>query len=292
MSWFFFAFLSAVFLSGSALIEKRVLLKVHSVDFSVSLAILNFVLSIPFIFFIDFSAVERFELFLIFVAALLAAIAFFLVAKGIRHLELSTVSPLLSLSPGTTSLLAFFILGETLTLIQIGGILLMIVGSYILTTHPHKSIFEPFRVFSESRYVHLVLLSLLFYSVAAIFDRAILNDFGVSISIYIFFSHIFIAILYILTAGLFGAGIRGVKEGFKLGGFNLFLTSLFTVGYRFFQMEALQLISVGLVSAVTRASSFFTTLIGGELFHEHNLMRKVIASFVIVAGSILIAVSF
>ncbi len=289
MSWFLFAFLAAVFLSASSLMEKRVLQKVHSGDFSVSLAIFNFILSIPFVFFIDFSAIKGFELLLIFVAALLGAIAFFLVAKGIRHLEISTVAPLLSLSPGTTSLLAFFILGEALNIQQISGILLMMVGSYILTTREHKSLLEPFKIFSQSRYVHLVLLSLLFYSVAAIFDRAILSDFKVSISIYIFFSHIFIAILFILTGGVFGGGLKGIKEGFRVGGVNLFLVSLFTVTYRFFQMEALQIASVGLVSAVKRSSSFFTTLIGGELFHEHNLGRKITAAFVIVAGSLLIA---
>lgn len=288
MTWLAYAFASAVLLSATALVEKKILQRVHSIDFSAGLAFLNFVFSIPFAFFIEWNEVTPMTLSLIFITALLASFAFLLLAKGIRHLEISTVSPLLSLSPGSTAILAFFILGEKLSVWQVGGIVLMIIGSYVLGTHEEKSVLKPVQQFINSRYIHFVLLSLLFYSMGAIFDRAILFNFDISLPIYIFFVHFFIALLFILLASVYGGGWKGIVYGYRTGGIKVVGASLLTIGYRFFQMEALQLASVGLVSGVKRSSSFFTTLIGGELFHEHNLKRKLIASGIIIAGIVLI----
>jgi drug/metabolite transporter (DMT)-like permease len=211
-----------------------------------------------------------------------------LVAKGIRHLEVSTVSPLLALSPGTTSILAFFILGERLEGHQIFGVVCMIIGSYVLTTKTHESLLQPFKVFFNSKYIHYILLSLFFYSIGSIFDRAILHSFEISIFTYIFFSHFFTALLMVTTNSVIGGGINGLIQAYKQRGWSLAVVALLTLSYRFFQMRALQLTSVGLVSAIKRTSSFFTTLIGGELFHEQNIQRKIFAAGVIIAGSLLV----
>jgi len=288
MPWFVYAFMCAALLSAATLIEKRVLVKVHAIDYSASLAITSFVVSLPFLFFIDFSALSPSLLLLIFIASIFGALAFYLVAKGTRHLEISTVSPLLALSPGTTSLLAFFVLGEVLNWKNIAGIIFMVIGSYVLSMSSEKKLFEPLHLFARSHYIHFVLLSLILYSFGAILDRVIIHVFQVPIPVYLFFAHLFISILYIPIGFLFGGTFRGAMSAFKIAGPYIFLASIFTVGYRFFQMEALRLASVGLVSAIKRSSSFFITVIGGELFHEKNITRKAIASLVIIFGTLLI----
>ena len=53
-------------------------------------------------------------------------------------------------------------------------------------------------------------------------------------------------------------------------------------------MQAIQLAFAGLVIAVKRMSAFFVVLIGGELFHEKNLLRKSIACLIMLAGAGLI----
>lgn len=288
MNWFIYAFICAVLLSASSVIEKRILNRVHAMDFSASLSVLNLLCSIPFLFFIRFSELSGFLLLLVFITALFSASASFLVIKGTRHLEVSTVYPLLALSPGSTALLAFFVLGEKLSGAQTIGIFCMVIGSYILTIYPGRSIFDPLRTFLNSRYIHLVLLSLLFYSLGAIFDRTILHSFSVAIPAYIFFVNVFTALLFVSISGVFGVGFRGIREGFRKGGTDLWFVAILTVFYRLFEMQAIQLVNVGLVSAVKRISSFFTTVIGGEIFHEHNLKRKIIASFIIVIGTFLV----
>jgi len=288
MSWFFYAGMCALLVSGANLIEKHVLRKVHVIDFSASLALLNVVFSMPFLFFIDYQALNGFVLLLISVTALISAAAFFLVNKGFRHLEVSTVAPLLALSPGSTALLAFLVLGERINQAQILGIIFMIIGSYILTTEPKKSLLEPLHVFFKSRYVQTVILALICYSIASIFDRAILHNFRIAIPAYIFFVNFFIAIIFIPISGIFGVGFKGVALGFRHGGWRLVLASIFTVLYRLFEMKALILAPVAPVSGIKRTSSLFTTIIGGEIFHEHNLGRKIAASLIIIAGTVLL----
>jgi drug/metabolite transporter (DMT)-like permease len=92
----------------------------------------------------------------------------------------------------------------------------------------------------------------------------------------------------VTTNSVIGGGINGLIQAYKQRGWSLAVVALLTLSYRFFQMRALQLTSVGLVSAIKRTSSFFTTLIGGELFHEQNIQRKIFAAGVIIAGSLLV----
>jgi drug/metabolite transporter (DMT)-like permease len=288
--WFFFAFLCAILLSAATVLEKRILTKVHSIDFAVASTVLNLLFCIPFLFLINRELFDPVIAAVIFASAFLAAVSFLLVAKGMRHLEISTVAPLLSLSPGTTSILAFLILGEKLSPLQIAGVVCMIIGSYVLTMQKGKGIFEPVALFVRSHYVQFILFSLLFYSFGALLDRIVLADLGATLPMYMFVFHISVALLYIPIAYVFGGSFTGAVRAFKTSGTDLVLSSLFTVGYRYFQMEALRLAAVGLVSAVKRSSSLFTTLIGGEIFHEKDLGRKLFASVIIILGSIFIVV--
>jgi drug/metabolite transporter (DMT)-like permease len=288
MSWFIFAVLSALFLSASSITEKRALLRVHSIDLSAALAFVNLIIAAPFLFFIEWARVSVSILFLIFGAALVTAVAFYLIAKAMRHLEISFVAPLLALTPGSTALAGFLVLGEALSRIDVLGIIFMIIGSYILALEPHHDFLQPIRTFVRSRYVKFVLISLVLYSLGATLDRAIVFDFEVPIANYMFFVHLFVAVLYLPMIAVLGIGGEGVRRGFKLETKNIIFISIFTVLYRLFQMYALSLAFVGLVSAIKRSSSFFTTLIGGELFHEGRLGRKLIASLIIIFGATLI----
>ncbi len=292
MQWFLLALLSAIFLSASSIIEKQVLKKVHAMDFSSAHAVLNFFLSLPFIFFIDWQEVTGIIILFTLTASLFSALAFLLSAKGVRHLELSTVSPLLSLSPGVTAVIAFLVLGEKLHFLGIVGIGFMIIGSYILSSHPHQKLLDPLRTTIRSKYIYFIFLAIIFYSIGSIFDRAILHTFSTALPIYFLFVHFFIALLFIPISGIFGFGLKGIRQGFRDGGIGLFSVSILSMISTFFQMFAIQLVPVALVSGVKRSSSFFTTIIAGELFHENNLKRKIIASCIIIVGSFFIAFGF
>ncbi|MDP1994871.1 MAG: hypothetical protein Q8K40_06455, partial [Ignavibacteria bacterium] len=66
------------------------------------------------------------------------------------------------------------------------------------------------------------------------------------------------------------------------------LISLLTIGYRYTQVVSISLASVALTLAVKRTSVLWATIIGGKIFKDSNLLKKIIAVSFILLGAILI----
>jgi len=287
-TWLAYALASAIFTTAAVLTQKKTLIKEHAMEFSTVLAFFTLLVSLPFLLVIDYSKLQLIPLVILFFTSILGAIGFLLVAKSIRHMKITHSTPLLSLSPGITALLAFIFLGESLTFNRILGITLLLLGAYVLETKSAISLLASIKALGKSKYISYIFLALLLYGIAPIFDRIILYNYDMQPEAYIVFVHIFLAFHFIIMLTLFYDGIKGIKHGLKKAGWWIFLISVFTVGYRLSQAEAIKLVSVGLATSVRRISTLFTIFIGGELFHEDRLLRKFIASLIIILGTILI----
>jgi len=290
MDWIYFAFLTAIFNASASLTQKKVLFKQHALEFAFILSIFNFIISIPLFLTIDYSKITFLPIFFTFFVTFIAAVAFLLIAKSVRHLEVSESSPLLVIGPGITAILAFAILGETLTLVQIIGILLLIVGAYALEMRKHVSIFEPFEILKKSRYAHYILFALVLYSITGVFDKIVTSRMGLNINTYIAFVHLFLLFHFFIFVKFFKFDLKEMFNHIKINGWLILVVAFFTVGYRYSSVLAIRDGNVGLVSAIKRSSAFLVVLVGGELFHEHNLMRKIIACCILILGVILIVI--
>jgi len=288
MEWYFFAFLAALLAAASAVTQKKILCKQHAMEFSASLAVVTFVFALPLFVGVDFSSVELFPLILLFFITILAAFAFFFVAKATRHMEISSVSPLLVAGPGFVAVAAFFILGESISLFQVFGILLLVLGAYVLELRKHHGFLEPFRIVKKSKYIHYIIFALVLYSLAATGDRYILGSLGMDFRLYVAFAHLFLVFHFLVMISVFHNGIEGIRNGFRRAGWWIVLVAFFTVGYRLSQSYAIQTTEVALVSAIKRTAALFVVVIGGELFHEKYLLRKAIACLIMIAGVLLI----
>lgn len=288
MEWFIYAFITAILLAAVTVVQKKVLLKEHAMEFAATLAIVILIISLPFFLVINYSLLRLDSMGYLFLDGLLVASALLFVAKAVRHLDVSDSSPLLVLGPAVTAFIAFVFLGEILTIIQIGGVFLLILGAFILETKKHQSLLEPFKVFKESKYIRYIFLALVFFGLAATIDRLLLASYNMQPEAYIAFIHLFIAIDYLILLTVFHDGLKGIKKGMDKVGKWLFLVAVLTLGYRLAQVQAIALVNVGLVSAIKRSSALFTILIGGELFHEKNLVRKTIACLIMISGSLMI----
>jgi len=286
--WLIYAILCAFLLSAASLVQKKTLIREHAMEFAATLAIITMILCLPFLFFIDLSQLNPRIIFIIYSASWLGSIGFLLVAKSVRHMEISEAAPLLVIGPAVSAILAFVLLGEKLTLLQMSGILILIIGSYILELKSNHDFSHPMRIFRQSRYSIFILFAVALYAVASIFDRVVLSQYSIQPLAYIAVVHIFIAINFLILISLFHDGIRGIRHGLQNTGVWLLLAGMLTVGYRLAQAQAVQAAYVGLVLPIKRMSAFFTTIIGGELYHEHNLFRKSIACAIMLGGVLMI----
>lgn len=288
MSWYIFPLISAVLIAVSTIFEKRVLIEEHAMEFSLVFAFFNAALSIPFLVFANFSNLNIWTIFIIYVGSLMGTVTCLLTSKSNRHMEVSASSPWMILAPGLAAIAAYFFLGEKLNIFQISGLLVMIVGLYVLLSHKHESVWGPLKEVYSSKYIHYIIFALVLYSLGALVDRIVLSRYGVSVITYLFLIHIFLAVNFSILSFVFYDGLKGFNNGVKKYGWKILLVSVLTVGQRFTTSMAISTTMVGLVLPIKRLSALFSTIIGGELFHERNLARKIIACLVILAGVVLI----
>jgi len=288
MSWVFFAIMAAILTATSTIVEKKTLFKQHATVFSATLSLLIFILSIPLLVVADFSNVDFVSVLIMFFISALASIAFLLAAKSLRHLDISVSAPLMTAGPAFTLLFAYIFLGESIKFYQLGGIFLLIVGAYALETKKDHSLLDPLKEFISSRYIHFIIFALILYGLTSVGDRFIVHIRGIPVITYFVIIHFFLAVNFLIMMFVFYDGFQGMRLSLKESGWWILLVAGLTFGYRFFQMEAVSMAYVALVSAIKRSSALFSTFIGGELFKEQNLFRKSVACLIIIAGVLII----
>ena len=288
MEWYYFSFIAAILSALAAIIEKKVLFKEKALSFTVILSIFNLILASIFFFFVDFSKISLMILVIVFFKSILNAFAFLCVMYAIKNLELSDALPLLVITPGLVAIFALIFLQESLKITEWFGLILLTLGLYVLQIKG-TSIILSIKKLIKSRGHKYVLVALVLFTITTLLDRIILNRFKLDPAAYMGFQHLFFAIIFIVIFFLFNAKIQDLKKTLKQSWPLIFILALTTIGYRFFEIMAIKLTNaVALSLAIKRISVFFVVVIGGSLFKEHNLLRKAIATAMLILGVILI----
>jgi drug/metabolite transporter (DMT)-like permease len=291
MLWFVFATLSALMASLSTIIEKRTLKDVHATDFSFIIAGLVAALSLPLLWLAPSFPLTPLILGTIYGTSILASFAYLEVTKGVRHMEISSSAPLFLLSPFITALFAFIALDESLSQGQLLGMGLLAVGTYILETTHLSDVKEFVRHFFGDHYARLIVLGLCVYALTSTVDRIILGSWEVPVMLYLALIHLCIFINFFFYALWKKQDLRALLSLTRRHIGSLSLVAVLSVGHRLAYAEAIASAAVALVVSVKRSSSLFTTIIGGQLFHDSALMRKSIACTIMFAGVALLALS-
>ncbi|MBW6461706.1 MAG: DMT family transporter [DPANN group archaeon] len=284
MEWYIFAGLCAIFGGISSIVEKKTLRKQHAMEFSTVLAIFNFIIVTPLIIHADFSQMTTKYYLIAFGVSCIGSIAFLLIAKSLRHMDISQASPLLNFGPVFVAILAFFILGEKITAVQISGILLLIFGSYILEiNHGFQNILDPIRNMFNSKHTIYIFVALILYAFSSMGDKIILTS--ISPVTYIIVVQFFLAVNFLVMITFFHDGIAGIRRGIKNAGYWILVVAILTTSYRLFQAQAISMAFVSLVIPIKRTSTLISTIIGGELFHEDCILKKSIACIITLLGA-------
>jgi len=294
MEWYVIALASAIFTGIASITEKKTLFKEHAMEYGAVFSLFAFILSIPFAFFADFSFPPQYWLVLAGVGVV-DTIAFLYVTKAIRHMELSEASPLLTISPALAAIFAFLFLGEFLAPQRVVGVGLIIVGAYFLefrNVKKKRKLLYPFRVMFTSKYIHYIAIGLLLYAVSGVVARYLLATSKTPMDkyAYLFLLHLFIALTFLVFIHAFHDGWRGIQHGVHRAGKWIFLTSLLLFSSRAFLIAALTIptAKLALILAIKRLSSLFATVVGGEIFHDSHLPKKIIGCVIMVAGALLV----
>jgi len=300
MDWFILAFISAVFSAASAVSEKKTLFSLNAVEFSFFVSAVTLLLSAPFFFSIDLSSVFSFRIYLLFIKTIIGAAAFLCVMQAIKDLEISKALPLLALSPGFVAIAGVIFIDDFLSPYEWAGLLLIAGGAFTLESE--KSSFRLFSRIDSSATInsypikpesHLIkykyiFIALFLFTVSSVLDRLLLKDLKLPPFTFMAFQQLFYALFF---AVIFFVKRKDQSSLFSLGKNSLYLViavSVFTVIYRYTQIEAIKLAPVALVLSVKRLSVLMAVIAGGRLFKEDNLTMRVFAVILILAGTALL----
>lgn len=259
--------------------------------FLLLLVLIIFLPQINFLSFVDMY-------FLYILKAFSVAIASYFYFYLLKKYDISLVSPLINLSPLVLYILSTIFLAEVVTPIQLLGVLVIIGATYYLEVvihhhdkkDPHKHHVFHLNKVTKSFDVYFYgvgLLLLIILSLAAISDRLILMQVDVGTNI--FFTALFVLVgllAYEIKEGKFLLGdIKKIKEEPKI----LFFSAA-AVASTFFVLKAISIPSalISLIIPLRRTSTLFSSLVGGMLFHEKHLPKKLIATGLMVVGVVLI----
>ncbi len=289
MDWYVWAFLSAILSAAAAVAQKRVLFDFEALKFSFLLSIFNMIFGVIIFSEFLFVNINATALIILYGKSVLGAFAFWCVMLAIKNMEISGALPLMVLTPGFVAVFGFLLIGDSITSLEIVGLILLLTGTYILESKSNGNLLKPFLVFYESKYHHYIVFALVLFTATSIIDRYLLRDFNFHPKTFVVYQQIFLAVNFFFISVFVN---KGIKEIFKLPEKKFFiwfvLISIFTIGYRYTQIEAVKLAPVALVLSVKRLSVLFASVYGGKIFSEHYLLRKTIAVLIMLAGAYLV----
>ncbi|CAN5135832.1 hypothetical protein BH11PAT4_BH11PAT4_1790 [soil metagenome] len=289
MGWISYALITSLLVSAITISEKHVLHDKSSASYTAVHSILTCLISLPFLFIGGIPSFTLVSFSAVLFVGIIASWALFLSIKSLKEMEISVTAPLFVLTPALTSLFAAIFLGERLSAVQTGGLFVIILGTYLLQLRPHDHISSPLKRIWKSPKLHWVFFALLLYSICSLMDRFILTRTSLSPMQYQVSVQFWFAIFHTAYLVKLRGSFKPVLTALRQSTWEMKGIAILTVASRLAQSSAVAIAPVvGPVIAIKRSGSLFTTMIGGEIFHEKFLLRKVSACAVMLTGIVMV----
>lgn len=217
----------------------------------------------------------------------LNVLATILQLRAIKKSDLSLTIPLLAFTPLFLLIMSPLILGQFPTLLGVIGVILIVIGSYVLNIKKRDSGYlAPFKAMLEQRGPRLMLYAAFLLSITSSIDKI-----GVLNSSPLFWA---VSVHSFTTITLAPVIIRELNHHLKLT--NPDIRLLFAVG--FFsalaivtQYIAITTLLVPYVIAIKRTSTIMSVLFGYLIFKEKGIKGRLLGAAIMVMGVIFITIS-
>jgi len=287
ISWLAFAFLAAL---GTATIDLFCKSVMKCVDEDIA-AWARLALTLPFVLpillFVSIPVPDStFWLATLgFVSLMLVSIALY--ARAIKASPLTLTRPMTAFTPAMMLLLSPFILGELPNALGISGVLLVMLGAYVLNASQAKNgILEPLRALGRERGSALMLIVAFIWSITAILGKVAVVHSNPGY---------FLVISYTATAIIFTGYLLLAKRQ-KLVEAKPHLPVLFGIGFasavaELGLMTAFTMTFASFAIAVSRLSILFSAAYGFLVFKEAQPKERLTGILVMLAGVMLMTLA-
>jgi drug/metabolite transporter (DMT)-like permease len=212
--------------------------------------------------------------------------AMILYIKALSRYDLSMTAPLLSLTPLFLLITGSVFLGETITITGVAGVLLILLGIYVMNiSHLKEGMLAPFKCLLKNEGAVLVIIVALIYTVTSTMGKKVVTLTGSS-----FFSFWYLFLLsFAIIPVMYWKG-ESPFQIFKNFRINLLIGTLVGLAtYTIF--TAYNYAPIAYVIAVKRTSIIFSVLLGRIVFKERFFGQRVVGAAIALAGIIIIICS-
>ncbi len=270
-----FALLSALFWATNDIFNKKSLLKGYDENFVLWIRFpAGTVLMLPLgLYFWDFNFTVLWTTFLWLPVEILASVLFI---KGIKHAPLSLGMPFFAFMPLFSALFGFLLLGERVSSQGLLGILLILLGSVIVTGGSFRSFFR------ASRGSFYMLLSATLFGFSVVVGKLVIIE-----SNPFFFSWYYCLVMSVGLLPL--VGIRELLNPRNyMNPLNVPMSILFTLGMLTYTLALTHTLTSYVVS-VERLAIILDVLYG-RIFFGERIRRSFWGALLMVSGAVLLGV--
>lgn len=286
MSWFLFAFLTALFRSLTDVAGKFGLKNMDEYIVAWSL----FLFALPFMgLLLLFKGVPQIgdDFWIALLVSGTANIATnLLYMRAIKVSDLSITIPLITFTPLFMLITSPLILGEFPDLFGLAGIVLIVGGSYILNfKESSKGYLAPFRALVREKGPRLMLLVAFIWSITANLDKVGIENSSVffwPVAVNSFIALGFIPVVMLRSRGKTRQITSNLRTLVPIGLFHGMMIIT--------QMVAVSLTLVAYVISIKRTSAAISVVLGSLVFKESGLRDRLTGSIIMIAGVVLITV--
>ena len=283
--WYFLSLLSGFFFATADAFSK----KESRISSPMIIAWVREAYAIPFmlplLLSIDIPSLDSVFWISVILCVLIDFLTTYLYMYAIRIAPLSLTVPYLGLTPIFLLVIPRIILGETLSVTGMIGVVLVSIGTYILQLDRAKyGIFEPWLAIFKNKGSFFMLIVAICYSVTSTLGKlAIQHSNPITMSI-VYFSLLAVTFTPFALREAKKQNIRIDKRA----------KSYFSIGLAMALMAithftAISHVQVAYMISIKRLSLLFAILYGWILFGEKNVRERLTGGIVIIAGATLIA---
>lgn len=282
--WIFLSVLTGIFFGIQAVLIKLLTEKTDRFTILAFLFGITGILLLPFAFnsFEHFINTRFFPAFMVSFA--LNIFAYLLLLRAIRISPVSIVMPFVGFTPVFLIVSGYLILGEAVRAGQGAGIVLIIIGGFILQM-PRVTGRQSWRhLFNlKEKGIGLMLLVAFIWSITASVEKI-----AVKASSPAFYG----TMIHLALGVFFGASIFVKKSATRIKKSQtilLLLLGITSAALAISQLTAIKITMVTNVIAFKRAGVIVSTLAGFILFKEQNYLKASLGTLLIIAGTALIS---
>ena len=283
MNWIVFALLAAFFSAVVNITNKKTLINQSPIVLLWWASCFALPILITSLFITGIPTINQFFWPLILVVALVGVLIELIFLKGVQLSPISLVMPFTAFTPLVVTVSSFLLLHETPNPLGIVGIILIVLGAYLITIQKPIKISDPFRQVFKERGILLIIASSVLWGITIP-----LGKLATQYSSANFFSVIYMSLFLVYLFPIYLKIDQNKLTNFRL---NYKAFSLIGVASAFVIFFTWQAISQGLASyanSIISTRILLIVLAGGYFLKEGSLKQRLLASSLMVLGVILI----